>query len=93
MAEFQKLDTIDVQQLQADFEKYERAGCNVLPLNVIMIYHLSPRKKRIFDVLIIVDSKNTKLSKNRVHKNRFLFFKLFLSELMIVIFDILIGES
>jgi hypothetical protein len=33
MAEFQKLDTIDVQQLQADFEKYERAGCNVLPLN------------------------------------------------------------
>ena len=45
MAEFQKLDTIDVQQLQADFEKYERAGCNVLPLNVIMIYHLCPRKK------------------------------------------------
>ena len=57
MAEFQKLDTIDVQQLQADFEKYERAGCNVLPLNVIMIYHLCPRKKRNFYVLIIVDSK------------------------------------
>ena len=48
MAEFQKLDTIDVQQLQADFEKYERAGCNVLPLNVIMIYHLFPRKKEKF---------------------------------------------
>lgn len=33
MAEFQKLDTIDVQQLQADFEKYERSGYSVLPLN------------------------------------------------------------
>ena len=42
MAEFQKLDTIDVQQLQADFEKYERAGCNVLPLNVTIISHMIP---------------------------------------------------
>ena len=42
MAEFQKLNTIDVQQLQADFEKYERAGCNVLPHNVLIIYHIPP---------------------------------------------------
>ena len=61
MAEFQKLDTIDVQQLQADFEKYERAGCNVLPLNVIMTYHLYPRKNENFDVLPIVDSNRQKL--------------------------------
>ena len=67
MAEFQKLDTIDVQQLQADFEKYERAGCNVLPLNVIIIYQLLPRKNENFDVLIIVNSNRQKMpsSQNR----------------------------
>ena len=93
MAEFQKLDTIDVQQLQADFEKYERAGCNVLPLNVTMIYHLSLEKNENFDVLIIVDSNRQKLPNSQNRQILRLFWKLFLSELMIVIFDILIGES
>ena len=58
-------------------------------------YDLSfvPRKNENFDVLIIVDSNRQKLPNSQNRQFSRLFWKLFLSELMIVIFDILIGES
>ena len=58
-------------------------------------YNLSfvPRKNENFDVLIIVDSNRQKLPISQNRQFLRLFWKLFLSELMIVIFDILIGES
>ena len=58
-------------------------------------YDLSfvPRKNENFDVLIIVDSNRQKLPNSQNRQFLRLFWKLFLSELMIVIFDILIGES
>ena len=58
-------------------------------------YNLSfvPPKNENFDVLIIVGSNRQKLPNSQNRQFLSLFWKLFLSELMIVIFDILIGES